>query len=128
MHHCAAWEWRTESSEMSQLEYDDRQIQRNLEREGWYLQHEALDRTWQDMQETEMVPTKIVEKEDLEASIRQELLDSDLRKIGAPCLPDPRTLQQLTKIRGPIVLQVGAPSVSCTQRKRPASRFFLVLD
>lgn len=46
-------------------------------------------------------------------SIESELLNMDLRSIGAKCLPQPSLLPKTPRLQTPIVLQVSISSLFC---------------
>jgi hypothetical protein len=48
------------------------------------------------------------------AELRAALLDCDLRKYGAGCLPDDVNRAASSSIKGPMVLQVGGTLESCS--------------
>jgi hypothetical protein len=84
-------------------------MERRLRSDGWHVKDGAIAEILEQLRDDAAAPSppsRHSADPSYEALVA-ELLDSDLKTIGLPCLPDPSAIQHLSKFQGPLILQVG---------------------
>ena len=81
------------------------EMELRLQKEGWHVKHEMLELS-EMLEQLKEESHHHHSVDPLYKALFAELLDTDLRSVGLPSLPDSSTIQRVSKLQGPLILQV----------------------
>lgn len=82
----------------------EKQMESKLEKEGWHLQEQVVQQSLEQL--VQSGAGEEGRRGGLEGALRMEVLDTDIRRIGARSLPDSQTFLHARVLQGLRVLQV----------------------
>ena len=82
------------------------EMELRLQKEGWHVKHDAISEMLEQLREEAHHHHHNHSVDPLYKALFDELLDTDLRSVGLPSLPDSSTIQRVSKLQGPLILQV----------------------